>query len=216
MAERIEERVAKTFQSVYRNNPLHKLDVSDRTFLWSLLFLYSYETEEPGEKADDFFEEWESMSQTVADAAKLGERLKSQIFGGPSAGALRGFTVGFEDLPRRLAGFSRRLGRALDAIGKRGRKREVLTIQRLVEASEFVRLKTRHYNDEHLAGLFNLIERPRERKRRGKNLSKPKELSGAAISKKRLYLKKHYPLVYANILRRVRRDYAKSTPSAPL
>jgi hypothetical protein len=149
MAEGIEERVAKTFQSVYRSNPLHKLNVSDRTFLWSLLFLYSYETCKSGGRADALFEEWERKSQTVADAAKLGERLKSEIFGGPSAGALRGFTVGFEDLPKRLADFSRRLGRALDAMGKRGRKREVLTIQRLVEASEFVKLKTRYYNDEH-------------------------------------------------------------------
>jgi len=188
MAEGIEERVAKTFQSVYRSNPLHKLNVSDRTFLW---------------RADALFEEWERKSQTVADAAKLGERLKSEIFGGPSAGALRGFTVGFEDLPKRLADFSRRLGRALDAMGKRGRKREVLTIQRLVEASEFVKLKTRYYNDEHLAGLFNLIVRPPERKPGGEKLFKPKKLSGAAISKKRLYFKDNYPQLYANVRRRV-------------
>jgi hypothetical protein len=91
-------------------------------------------------------------------------------------------------------------------MGKRGRKREALTIQLLVEASEFVRLKTHRYNDEHLAGLFNLIERPRERKPRGKKLSHQKELSGAAIGKKRLYLRRNYPALYANALKRARSE----------
>src|ERR1039458_1069850 len=84
-----------------------------------------------------------------------------------------------------------------------GHKDEVLATQRLIQASEFVRLKTRRYNDEHLAGVFQIItKRPIS-----------DDFSGAAIRKKRLYLKKHYPVLYANALRRA--NSTVDPPSAP-
>jgi hypothetical protein len=144
VADGIGNRVAKAFQSVYSNNPVSRLSVSDRTYLWSLLVAYRYASgTKHGERANSFFEEWDSMSKTVADAAKLGEKLKSLIFDGASSGALRPFTAGFEDLPMRLIGFSKALGEVLNSVGKPGHKDEVLATQWLIQASEFVRWKTR-------------------------------------------------------------------------
>jgi hypothetical protein len=198
VADGIDGRVAKAFQSVYSSNPLSGLNISDRTYLWSLLVAFAYGSEtRHGERANAFLEEWESMSKTVADAAKLGARLKSQIFGGTSSEALRPFTAGFEDLPMRLIGFSKALGEVLNSVGKPGHKDEVLATQWLTQASEFVRWKTSRYNDEHLAEVFQVIaKRPIS-----------DDFSGAAIRKKRLYLKKHYPVLYANALKRAKREH---------
>jgi hypothetical protein len=195
----IRDWVAEAFQSVYSSNPLSKLNVSDRTYLWSLLVAYCYASRaKRGERENAFFKELDRMSKTLADAAKLGERLKSQIFGGTSSDALRPFTAGFEDLPMRLIGFSKTLGEALNSVGKPGHKDEVLATQRLIQASEFVRLKTRRYNDEHLAGVFQIIaKRPIS-----------DDFSGAAIRKKRLYLKKHYPALYASALKWAKTEHA--------
>ncbi len=91
----------------------------------------------------------------------------------------------------RLVGFSKTLGEALNSFGKPGRKDEALATQGLIQASEFVRLKSGRYNDEHLAGVFQIIAR--------RPISD--DFSGAAIRKKRLYLKKHYPVLYDGALR---------------
>jgi hypothetical protein len=86
------------------------------------------------------------------------------------------------------------LGEVLNSVGKPGHKDEVLATQWLIQASEFVRWKTRQYNDEHLAEVFQVIaKRPIS-----------DDFSGAAIRKKRLYLKKHYPMLYANALKRAK------------
>ncbi len=192
VAADIRDRVAKAFQSVYSSNPLSRLSVSDRTYLCSLLLAYDYKSRtKHGEAPNAFLKELDSMSKTAADAAKLGARLKSQIFEGDSSEALRPFTAGFEDLPMRLIGFSKTLGEALNSFGKPGRKDEALATQGLIQASEFVRLKSGRYNDEHLAGVFQIIAR--------RPISD--DFSGAAIRKKRLYLKKHYPVLYDGALR---------------
>jgi len=199
VADRIGDSAAKAFQEIHPNNPLNKLNDSDRKALWASLMAYAYASRtERGERANTFFEEWESMSKTVADAAKLGARLKSQVFEGTSSEALRPFTAGFEDLPMRLIGFSKTLGEALNSSGKRGHKAKILATQSLIQASEFVRLKTGQHYDEHLAELFQAIG----------NRSAAEELSGDAIRKKREYLKKHYPALYADAVKWAKTEHA--------
>jgi hypothetical protein len=136
------------------------------------------------------------MGQYVQNAAKLGARLKSQIFGGTtSSQALVPFAAGFEDLPLRLIVFSKTLGEALNSFRKPGHKDKVLATQGLIQASEFVFLKTGQHSDEHLAELFQAI---------GKR-SAAEDLSGDAIRKKRKYLSERYPILYAQALKSVRR-----------
>ena len=135
------------------------------------------------------------MSKTAAEAAKLGGKIKTQILQGPHSLAMRPFVLGFEDLPSRLAAFSRRLSTALDSIGKPGQKRKILEDRMLVEASEFVRVRTGQHYDEHLAELIQAVGMP----------FRLEELSGDAIRKKRKFLKDQYPAQYASSVRSVRR-----------
>lgn len=194
----IRDFAAKAFQEIHPNNPRNKLNDSDRKILWALLMAYAHASRtKHGGKAKAFFEEWDSMSKTVADAAKLGARLKSQIFGGTtSSQALVPFAAGFEDLPMRLIVFSKTLGEALDSFGKPGHKDKVLVTQG-IQASEFVYLKTGQHYDEHLAELFQAI---------GKR-SAAEDLSRDAIRKKRERLKEHYPVLYANAVKRAKRKH---------
>jgi hypothetical protein len=198
VADRIKDWAGKAFQEIHPKNPLNKLNDSDRKILWAMLMVYAHASgPKHGERANAFFKELDSMSKTVADAAKLGTRLKSQVFKGTSSEALRPFTAGFDDLPARLIEFSKTLGEALNSFGKQGHKAKILTNQSLVQASEFVLVKTGQHYDEHLAELFQAIgNRPEEL-----------ELSGDAIRKKREHLKESYPVVYANALKRAKSEY---------
>jgi len=196
VADRIKDWAAKAFQEIHPNNPLNKLNDSDRKALWALLMVYGSSStlrRKRGAANDPV----ERLSRIMADAAKLGAELKSDVFGGPFSEPLRPFTAGFEDIPLRLVGFSKRLGKVLDLLGKRGHKAKIHTAQSLVQASEFVRLKTGQHYDEHLAELFQAI---------GKR-SAAEDLTGDAIRKKREYLKKHYPLPYAAALRWAKRGH---------
>lgn len=61
-------------------------------------------------------------------------------------------------------------------------------------ASEFVRLKLGKHFDEHLAELVQAIP--------GKRDSISEDISGDAIRKKRIYLKRRYPELHTEALRR--------------
>ena len=158
MADRIGDWAGKAFQEIHPNNPLNKLNDSDRKALWALLMAYAYASRaKRGERTNAFLKELDSMSKTVADAAKLGTRLKSKVFEGTSSEALRPFTAGFDDLPVRLIEFSKTLGEALNSFGKQGHKAKIFANQSLVQASEFVLAKTGQHYDEHLASCFRRL-----------------------------------------------------------
>jgi len=196
MADRIGDWAGKAFQEIHPKNPLNKLNDSDRKALWALLMVYGSSStlrRKRGAANDPV----ERLSRIMADAAKLGAELKSDVFGGPFSEPLRPFTAGFEDIPLRLVGFSKRLGKVLDLLGKRGHKAKIHTAQSLVQASEFVRLKTGQHYDEHLAELFQAI---------GKR-SAGEDLSGDAIRKKRERLKEHYPVLYADAVKWAKREH---------
>jgi len=196
--------VAKAFGNLFPDNPLKKLYDRDRTYLYALLLIYDHRATEAktGQTSD---EPLERVSKVLADAAKLAAKLESEVFQGPLSDVLRQFSAGYEDLPIRLAGLSERLGNALDTVGKRGHKREILATQHLVEASEFVRLRTGRHYDEHLAELFQGI---------GK-LCLSEDLSSDAIRKKRVYAKKHYPGLCADASKRAKRVFERSVRLDP-
>ena len=110
----------------------------------------------------------------------------------------------FHDLPPRLEAFGILFGGLLDRIvGKRGQKNKLAKNQILLVASEFVRLKTNRYNDEHLAELIQAL----------RDKSDLSDFSGDAIHKKREHLKRTYPLVYAYLFNKVQDFRAVEIPS---
>lgn len=194
----------KVLQDLHLGNPLRKLDDLERTALWAFLVRYAIFSVEKrdGKTIDDL----EKLSRIMADAAKLGAELKSEVFGGPHSELMRVFASGFEDIPSRLVSFAARLEKTLDSFGKPGHKGKTLSNSYLVLSSEYVRLRTGHYNDEHLAELFQEIGMRFE----------AGELSSEAIRKKRGYLKKNNPRVYAYVLERSKRMALHQSSAAEL
>jgi hypothetical protein len=144
----------------------------------------------------------EKEAKLVADAAKLGSKLESEVFHGPNSDVLLPFISSFSDLPGQLAEFSKVVGGMLELFGKRGHHEGNLYGFFLIVASEFVRLKTGQHYDEHLADLYQAVS---ER-------SVTEDLSGDAIRKRREYLKKCYPDLYAWMLERARTAGESSGP----
>ncbi len=71
-------------------------------------------------------------------------------------------------------------------------------------ASEFVRLKTGGYNDEHFAELIQALDL---------KFDFGADFSGDAIRKKRGYISDNYPLLYSNALKEAQR-FATPPPLA--
>lgn len=207
MSTSTKDPVARAFSGLHTNNPLNQLDDSDRKFLWALLMMYAEVTKRRKTRnavLDELERGSKTVSKIVADAARLAARLETELFQGPFAEPLRPFLVGFKDLPVRLVQFSNRIEMVLNSTGKAGHKRQNLAAQFLLQASEFVRLKTGQHNDEHVADLFQQI---------GKRSVKL-DLSGDAIRKKRKYLQNQNPIASANAVRRARRHCEDSNRSA--
>ena len=204
MAHGIRDPVAKAFQEIYPNNPLIKLNDSERKYLWALLVVYSQAAAEVSDPRPPI-KTLESMSKKLAAAGRLASDLESEVFQGPFSELLRPFTAGFDCLPKQLARFSRRLGRVLDTFGKPGHKGRNLANQFLIQASEFVSMRTGQFNDEHLAELFQAIGSPPTLE----ELSDTEGLSGAAIHKRRERFKEQYPMLYVAALRRAARYFER-------
>lgn len=183
--------IERAFASTSPKSPLKLLAESDRRYVWSFLLMYEVMSKSKGlEPADQ-------LGKLLADTEKLAERLQSELFEGEYAESLVSFTAGFEDLPLRLAAFSSRLGKALDSGGKRGHKGKTSANQILVEVSEFVRMRIGQHYDEDLAELFQAVAsgiRPMS-----------EDMSGDAIRKKREYMAKSYPVLFANASKSARK-----------
>jgi hypothetical protein len=189
---------AQAFRHIAASNPLRKLSEPDRKLLYSMLKVYAAVTTQDGKRRSKGGSKdglLEKEAKLVADAAKLGSKLESEVFHGPNSDVLLPYISSFSDLPGQLAEFSKVVGGMLDLLGKRGRKEGNLDNLFLIVASEFVLLKVGQHYDEHLAELFQAIsERPLTA-----------DLSGDAIRKRREYLKKCYPDLYSWMLERARR-----------
>jgi hypothetical protein len=184
---------AQAFQNIAADNPLCRLSEPDRKLLYSMLKVYAAVTTKDGKRRskDGLLEK---EAKLVADAAKLGSKLESEVFHGPNSDVLLPYISSFSYLPERITEFSKVVGGILDLFGKRGHKEGNLNGFFLIVASEFVRLKTSQHYDEHLAELYQAIS---ER-------SLTVDLSGDAIRKRREYLRKCYPDLYSWMLERAR------------
>jgi len=192
---------AQAFRHIAATNPLRKLSGPDQKILYSMLKVYAAVTTQNGKRRskDGLLEK---EAKLVADAAKLGSKLESEVFHGANSDVLLPYIYSFSDLPRQLTEFSKVVGGMLDLFGKRGHKEGNLYGFFLIVASEFVRLKTGQHYDEHLAELYQAVS---ER-------SLTEDLSGDAIRKRREYLKKSYPDLYSWMLERARTAGESSAP----
>jgi hypothetical protein len=175
---------------------LKALDEADRWLLVSLLEVFLALPVLPDNAVGDLEKLAETARQTKTCAKKIRFALDCQFIQilepMPSLKAALG---NFYDLPPRLEAFGILLGGLLDrVVGKSGQKSKVAKNQFLVMASEFVRLKTNRYNDEHLAELIQALS----------DQADLSDFSGDAIHKKRQHMKRMYPLVYASLFNRVR------------
>ena len=188
-----EKVVKESFENVGPRNPLKKLGDSDKRFLVALLDVYRSAPD-----LDLAFLHYEKAASIASEAEALGRSIRSVVFEGDLAQVLEPFVGSFQDLPARLDSFSLRLRTLVDnTVGKRGHKGKVQKNTFLIMASEFVRLKTGNHSDEHLAELLQTVD-PRI------DLNQHEDISGDSIRKKREYLKKVYPLIYANCVNTVR------------
>jgi hypothetical protein len=76
VADRIGDWAGKAFQEIHPKSPLNKLNDSDRKALWALLMVYGYFST-PSRKRGPANDPVEKLSRIMADAAKLGAKLKS-------------------------------------------------------------------------------------------------------------------------------------------
>jgi len=164
---------------------LRNLSSEDQVVLWALLKLY--DAGNRGDKKRSPVAELEKLTELAKRTAQLAQELGTDVFSGPMAPLLSQVTTGYEHLPKQLGQFSTRLGTALSHLGKPGRKYEVATKKWLVVASEFVRLKSGQYYDEHLTELFQAIR---------EDTGIDDDFSGDAIRKQRERMSKEYPAAY--------------------
>jgi hypothetical protein len=179
----------EAFSQLGPNNPLKSLARSDQKRLWSFLKIFSISTN-PNPKDDEL----ERIAKLVSEAGDIAVRLEAEIFNGTYSDVLYSYTSGFRDLPTLLEEFSMLMEKALQLIGKRGHMGQNLVNQLLVVASEFVKLKIGEYFDEQVAELYQVVSES----------SLEEDLSGAAIHKKRAYLKRNYPELYADAIEKAR------------
>lgn len=190
--------VQTAFESLGPDNPLTKLGERERTMLVSLARVADG-------KSVRAFKELEQIGRVAREADALASKLHSIVFGGQYGALLAPFLRGSEGLPLQLEQFSTQLRRTVESLGKAGQKGKVSRSQRIVMASEYVRLTTGAYNDEHFAELLQAVN--------GIDNDEINEFSGDAIHKRREHLNKKYPELYEHTLRRAR-GYVESATSA--
>jgi len=188
------------FQSLLEDGPLARLDDGDRMVLFVLLKVYEEARQEGG--SDPYLKQMERVAKLATEAAAFGAKLESEVFQGPFADYLPPYTSKYRELPKQLAEFSMEYGFYMRRFGMSGHKAKIHADCWLVEATEFVRLKTGQYGYDKIGVLLNAIGRYR-------GTDKP---SGEAIRKKRLAIKKHYRHLYDEVLKTAKRAYDTSAP----
>lgn len=184
-------RAAQAFRHLASHNPLNKLRERERIAVAAILNLHSLTATE---KLSIWAAE-ERLAKTMAGAAALGAKLESEVFRGPLSELLQPYILSFADIPKRLVEMSKLLEDLLGSLGKPGHKGRNFSNRWLIIASEIVRLHIGQNYDEHLAELFQAVVKG----------PVSEDLSGDAIRKKREYMKKRYPELYASALRDAKR-----------
>jgi len=194
----VKRRTLEAFQELGPKNPLRRLDTRDQEFLWALLEVYFFAAAQPSDPKLEI-ELGSQAARTARDVMKLAQRLEDDIFRGPLSDELRPFLSQFENLPQVLRIFAGNVGAVLGWVGKPGRKSGLFQNQFLVTVSEFVRLKTGGFHDEHLAELIQGLG----------GRDQDSDFSGEIIRKKRGYLQKSYPLAYEEALKMAEQHTAR-------
>jgi hypothetical protein len=196
--------VAAAFAHTGPRNPLKAFDEADKWRLVSLLAMFLVSPSPSDNAVEDFEKLAEIARHTKTWAKKIRLALNTQFSRElQSMPSLKTVLGSFHDLPLRVEAFGILFGGLLDRIvGKSGQKSKLVKNQFLIMASEFVRLKTKRYNDEHLAELIQALS----------GAADLSDISGDAIHKKREHMKRTYPLVYARLFNRVRDFGIRKTP----
>ena len=161
------------------------------------VLLKVYEEARQEGRCDPYLEQMEKVAKLAAEAAAFGAKLESEVFQGPFADYLPPYTSKYRELPKQLAQFSMEYGFYMRRFGKSGHKAKILADCWLVEAIEFVWLKTGQYGYDQIGVLLNAI---------GKYPGAEKP-SAESIRKKRLSIKKHYRHLYDDALTTAKRTY---------
>jgi len=179
--------VREAFRHLGPRNRLRKLADEDKGTLFTLLELHSRKRH-----WDELSEPWENAAKAVAEAGTIAARLQVDVFE-KLATSLGPFLDPYRSAPHRLAALSRMLGILITLeTGKPGHKGRTARTRLLIAASEFVRLKTGRYHDEHLAELMQAVG-PR-------HLGTGEDFSGESISKHRKRMQENYPEIYEEAL----------------
>ena len=187
------KEIMKFFDSVGPRNPLKRLHNEDKELLAAMLLCYIYERPWG---ARDLFAPLEAASSIGAEAGALARRIQSELIEGAAAEVLSPYVDGYKHVAARLESFSKHMASIADnLLGRPGHKGKIARNQLLIMASELVRLRTGKHYDEHLAELLQAVN---------PSTAVDKDISGEAILKKRKHLMKNYPLIYANLVQKVR------------
>ena len=176
-----EKAVCSAFGGLNLQNPLLRLRVEDKILLWALLKVI--DSRKHGSVQSDIDNLFEEVRQTAKDAAALANRIENVVFSGPVGQILNGKPMlCFRDLPKLLTAYADQLRELMSHTGKSGHTKEAFGNMYLVVVSEFLKLKTGSYNDDHLADLGQQIG----------------EIGGGeSIRKRRALFKRTYPAAYA-------------------
>lgn len=193
--EKFERLCDRAFNEAGPENPLQRMAQRDRHYLIAIFTLFARSR---GGIVIPSLLELEEADRIASDAGKLAVRIRDTVLCG-QVGELDDFPRRFHGLPQLLEQFSDYLSALLGPLGKPGQKQKILLNRLVVTASEFVKLRTGSYNDEHLAEVLQTI------------LDDPDEdFSAQAIRKKREQTRRSYPRQYAEAERAARAGAGQS------
>jgi hypothetical protein len=192
----------KAFQRIHPDNPLNKLCEPQQRLLYSMLFLDTTMERIPKGQSKDH--KGERLAKLAAEANRIAAQFELEVFQEGYYSDLFGqLASDSRDVPRRFMALAQFVGGCLDKLGKPGHKERNEGNTFFILATEFVRLTTGAYNDEHLADLYQFIS-----ERSG-------DYSAEAIRKKRERLRKAYPTLVAAIATLARRAYENTAVRDP-
>ena len=196
-------RIEQCYQDIGWNNPLRKLSEELKVHLFSQLIVYGEleRHDKPQEDPSNYQISVDEAHEVAREANALADRIDSLLQEGWNWKQLH-FMTPYRILPWMLRHLSSNLGFFARMIAKPRKLDSVLATQMLLTASEFVKINTGSFNDEHLVDLVQQMY--------------PfwsDELAGDTIRKRRDRFKADYPEHYRRV-----RDHAKrmSLHSFPL
>lgn len=193
---------AKAFQHIHPNNPLNKLSRPDREILYSLLLLDASMDRIPKEHSKDHSAE--KLAKLAADANRIAAEFDSVVFNDGLYSDIFGHLAGeYRDAPEQFMALTQLVGGILDMLGKPGHMERNERNTFFILATEFVRLRTGEYYDEHLADLYQFI------------WERSADYPAETIRKRRARFQKAYPDLHAEIVKLAMRSCESRPARSP-